>query len=369
MTRSMHRRLQGIAFAFAGVVPVFTTTGCEDPILIVGDLPGIMRRVAGVPNSVGSNVDSLAILTRLDMPRGLATARDGTLYIADTGNARIVAVSPAGRASVIASSVGCVDACLVEPYAVDVANDGSIWIADPGAQRIFQLDPESGILEARVGSGVQGDSPDGTPALEAQLNAPTGIAISSDGGVYFSERGGHRIRWLQSPGVLRTLAGTGEAGYSDGSPATNARLNGPSGMTIVAGTLYFADEQNNRVRTVGLVGGGIRTIVGNGVAGYAETDTIAATAKLNRPRAVAVTPDASQLFIADAANGRVRVVNLSSGRISRFAGTGKPLFSGEGLDAADTSLEAPGGLAIHSDGTLFIADTGHQIVWRTPLRF
>ena len=367
----MTRRLRSSALAVtAALLPLSGSLACEDPIIIVGDLPGIMHRAAGVPNLIGSNVDSLANRTRLHEPRGLATGADGTLFIADSRNARIVAVSPAGRARVLASAADCESDCLVAPHGVAVADDGLVWIADPGAHRVFRLDPVTGILEVRAGTGVAGDAPDGTLALEAELRAPTGIAIGPGGTPYFSEYGGHRIRWIVSQGALRTLAGTGEAGYSgDGVPALAARLDSPAGMAIHASLLYFADEKNHRVRSVSLSGGAIRNVAGNGVAGFSETDTIAIAAKLNRPMDVAVTPDGQQLFIADTYNHRVRAVRLDAGRIRRFAGTGSPLFDGEGLDAADTSLELPGGLTVHDDGTLFLSDTGHHIVWRTPLRF
>ncbi|HUF13747.1 MAG TPA: hypothetical protein VMN78_11650 [Longimicrobiales bacterium] len=344
-------------------------TACEDPILIIGDLPGTMRRVAGIPNRAGPAVDSLATQSQLFTPRGLAVAADGTLYIADSRNARIVAVTPTGRASVVASAVSCTDACLVEPHGVALAGDGSLWIADPGAHRLFRLDLDTQHLEVRAGTGVAGASPEGTQALEADLNRPTGIAVSANGVVYFSERGGHRILWIQSQGGLRILAGTGEAGFSDDSPATNARLNGPAGLFISGTTLYFADLQNDRVRAVALNGGSIRTVAGNGVAGYSESDSIAPSAKLNSPIAVVVTHDGTQLFIADEDNHRVRVVNLATRRISSFAGTGNPAFTGERLDATDTGLDLPSGLGVHPGGELFISVAGHQIVWRTALRF
>ena len=373
MRRSLSLAPVRRAMSTLGALALVTLGGavaCEDPIILIGDLPGSMRVFAGIPDEIGATVDSIARLTELHDPRGLALASDGTVYIADSSNGRVLAVSPGGRATVLADESSCDgDACLVEPFALDVASDGSIWIADHGAHRIFRLDPESRALELRAGTGGAGDAPDFTPALEAAINAPAGIAIASGGLVYFSERGGHRVRWIQQNGTLRTIAGNGIAGYADGSPATQARLNGPMGLEIAGVLMYVADEQNNRVREVNLSGGGIRTIAGNGIAAYAETDTIAVTAKLNRPRAVALTADRSQLFIADALNHRVRVVHLATGRISTFGGTGSVVFGGEGLDAGDTSLEEPSGLAVHSDGSLFIADTGHHVVWRTRLRF
>lgn len=351
------------------VLPALTLTGCDDPLLIVGDLPGIMRRTAGLPNSVGSFTDSLALRTQVHEPWGLAVADDGTLFVADSRNARIVEVGPAGRARIVAAAQGCSGVCLVRPRGLALRGD-ALYIADPDADRVFALDLASGALQVLAGDGSEGDAADGLAGPDAPLRDPTGVAVADDGIVYFSERGGHRIRWLTGSGLLRTLAGTGEPGYDgDGTDAARVRLFGPAGMEIHERTLYFADEMNDRVRSVELASGRIRTIAGIGVPGYEFGDTIAVTAKLNRPRAVALSPDGLQLFIADAANHRVRVVNQSSGRISPFAGTGSSQYTGEGLDAPDTSLNLPAGLAVHGSGTLFVADTGHQLVWRTRVRF
>lgn len=342
---------------------------CEDPIIFVGDLPGIMRIVAGVPTEIGENVDSLARSTEMNEPRGIALDDDGTLYIADSRNSRILAVSPAGALRVLTDSTLCTSVCLARPRGVAVAPDGSIWIADELAHRLFRLEPVSRTLEVRAGTGVAGSSPDGTPGLEAMLNAPSGIAVTSGGVVYFTERDGHRVRWLTTSGHVRTIAGTGERGFSEGSPATEARLDSPEALALHGSLLYVADTQNDRVRVINLVGGGIRTIAGIGVAGYAQTDSVASSAKLNRPRAVAVSTDGERLFIGDGLNHRVRVVDLDENRISTFAGTGDPAYTDEGLDAPATSLSNPSGLATHRDGVLFISDTGHQVVWMTRLRF
>ena len=341
---------------------------CGEPIIVSGEQPGVMTIVAGVPDRYGNAVDSAATATELALPRGVAIGADGTLYIADTDNARVIAVSSAGGASVVVSAQGCSQDCLVAPTALAVELDGTLWIADAGAHRIFRLAAGGGTLEVVAGTGTEGSDPDGTPALAARIARPSGIAVDDDGTVYFSELTGNQVRTLDAAGGLLTVAGRGDAGYSEG-PAATAMLDGPAGLALDGATLYIADERNHRVRALDLTGGMIRTVAGIGVAGFADTDSLASTARLNRPRDVAVGPDGTQLFIAEAGSHIVRVVGLGTGRIARFAGTGDTDFNGEGGDAGETALNTPSGVAVHGDGMLFIADTGHHIVWRTPSRF
>ena len=363
----MSRRV--LSGAWALIACVAALAACGDPIIVSGDQPGVMTIAAGVPNRYGDALDSTATSTELALPLGVAVGADGVLYIADGDHARIRAVTSAGRASVPASADGCVDACLVRPSAVAVETDGTLWIADAGAHRIFRLAAGSDALEVMAGTGVEGSDPDGTPGPSARLARPFGIVVDDDGTVYFSEQNGNRVRTFDAAGSLLTVAGNGNAGYSEGQPATNAMLDGPAGLALDGTTLYIADERNHRVRALDLSRSMIRTVAGIGVAGFSDTDTLALNARLNRPRAVAVSEDGTQLFIAEAGSHIVRIVGLGTGRTARFAGTGDTDFNGQGGDAGATSLDQPSGIAIHDDGMLFISDTGHHLVWRTPSRF
>ncbi len=91
-------------------------------------------------------------------------------------------------------------------------------------------------------------------------------------------------------------------------------------------------------------------------------------AHLRNPTAVAVSPDGRTLYIADTGNNRVRAVDLLRGTIITFAGTGDVQFTGDLQPAGETALDSPGGVTVSPHGLLFIADTGHSLVWRTPVR-
>jgi DNA-binding beta-propeller fold protein YncE len=196
------------------------------------------------------------------------------------------------------------------------------------------------------------------------------VVVLPDGRVLIAERNANRIRVIGPDGRLQTFAGTGTAGRSgDNGPAIAAQLFAPTGLALGATTLYITDAGNNLVRAIDLNTGTIRTVAGSGVAGFAGDNGPALDAMLNQPWAADISPDGQNLFITEIANNRVRVVNLTAGTISTFAGTGATTYNGNGRSAGETALQAPFGVAVGPAGFLFIADTGHHLVWRTVIRF
>ena len=353
---------------------------CGDPVLVVGDAPGSMRIVAGVGDSTGTRVDPVATRTLLTDPTAPVTDSEGLLYFADQGAARVVngverpfgrvfVVASDGRLDVLVPDGGCVGAvCLERPVAMALGPGGTLLIADESGNRILSLDPATGALTVIAGTGAAQSSPDGTPASEANLNRPGGVVTGGDGAIYVTERASHRVRVIRD-GVLGTVAGTGTAGSTgDEGPALLARFDAPSGLAIAGDVLYVADEANQRVRAIDLTDGSIRRVAGTGVAGGAGDGGAASGAQLDGPRALAVTPDRLLLYIAERTGHRVRVVNLATGAIATFAGTGDPEFLGAGRPAGLTGLDSPSGLAMSDHGFLHIADSGNAVVWRTTIR-
>lgn len=343
--------------------------GCGDPVVVLGDWPGTMRIVAGVPNLSGSSVDSLATRTRLTTPRGVAVDDDGVLYVVDQ-RARILAVYSSGEVDVLVDHSICrEEPCLKGPDGMVLDGKGGLIVADPTAARVWRLNLASGSIEVVAGDGTSGNSPDGTPALDASLYLPTGVAVTSDGRICFTERFGNRVRVIEDDGLLSTLAGTGDSGFAgDGGPAAAARLRTPMGLVAGGGTLYIADTGNQRIRKVDLQTGIIETVAGDGYAGDTGDNGRAIDARLNAPEALAISNDMRTLFIGDANNHRVRVVNLETGIITTFAGTGHPVHTGGDNMAAQTAIRRPGGLVVSKQHMLFVSD-GNHIVWRTPIRF
>jgi sugar lactone lactonase YvrE len=159
----------------------------------------------------------------------------------------------------------------------------------------------------------------------------------------------------QALGTIATVAGTGTAGSGgDTQQATAAQLGHPHGVAVdSAGNLYIADLSNNRVRKVA-PNGTITTVAGTGTPGDSGDGGPATSAQLNNPSGVAVDSDGN-LYIADYRSHRVRKVE-PGGTITTVAGTGTSGYGGDGGPATAAQLAFPGGVAVDGDGNLYIAD-------------
>lgn len=345
--------------------------GCGEPVAVIGDVPGIMRVVAGIPNEVGETAEAQATDSRIGDPAGMAIDSEGNLYVVETLNERIVAVASNGALRVVRADRFCsASPCLEEPIDAALDPQGRLVVADREGRRIWRIDTDSGAGNVIAGTGAAAAAPDGTPATEASLQDPRGVAVDDDGTVYFTERTGHRVRYIDGAGALQTLAGTGVDGFDgDGGAAADAQLSTPGGLGIAAGVLYVADSGNDRIRAIDLDAGTIMTVAGNGVRGYSGDGVPAVSSALNFPEDVAATPDGRRIFIADRGNHRVRHVPFPSGMIETFAGTGEPEFTGDQIDAGAVGLAFPSGVATGPFGFLFVADPGHDVVWRVVLGF
>lgn len=341
--------------------------GCGDPVVVLGDWPGYMRVVVGVPNTFGTGFDTIATRIRMSSPHGLAAAKDGSIFVSDESGL-IVRVAPDGSAwRVIPPQGGCATNCVQKPTGMTVDSSGALIVADPVAERLWSVDPVGGSARPIAGSGAEGSGPDG-PALATAISVPSAATVDGAGRIYFSEKGGNRVRRLDVDGSLHTVAGSGATGSGgDGGPATSALLNGPVGIAIAGGVLYLADSGNHRVRAVDLASGMIRTVAGTGSPGFGGDGGPAISALLNNPQGLSVTQDGRSLFIVDNLNQRVRLVELSSGTIRTFAGTGETTYSGAGRSAAETALSNPLDVIVSPYGQLYLVDAGHYVVWRTPL--
>jgi sugar lactone lactonase YvrE len=210
-----------------------------------------------------------------------------------------------------------------------------------------------------VGTGEKGFGGDGGPATRALLNGPFDVAFDAAGNFYFSDTFNNRVRRVDGrSGTITTVAGNGGKGYGgDGGAATQAALNEPYGIAIDrTGNLYIADRLNRRVRRVDAASGVITTVAGTGEAAYSGDGAPAAAAGLAEPNGLAFDPGQTRLYITDVADHRVRVVDLASGRIATFAGTGAAEHSGDGGPANRAGVFGARAVRVAADGTVYILE-------------
>jgi len=219
------------------------------------------------------------------------------------------------------------------------------------------------VIRTVAGTGYKGNYGDGGPADTAQLNTPQAVVVDKSGNFYIADYQNNLIREVTKNGIISTVVGilnSGGAYNGDGIPASSAQLNGPQGLALDAsGNLYIADAANNRVRIVNFSSGNINTFAGTGSAGYSGDTYGASTAQLNNPTSVAVDK-AGNVYIADYNNYVVRKVN-TLGNISTVAGNDTAGYTGDGGQATLAHI-VPNGICVDTAGNLYIADGSYNVI-------
>lgn len=220
-----------------------------------------------------------------------------------------------------------------------------------------------------AGTGKQGFSGDGGPATAAQIDNPFGVVRGPDGAIWFCEYTGQRIRRVAPDGTISTVAGSGKKGYSgDGGPALAAAFNLPHELRFDAtGDLFIVDMTNHAVRKVDMKTKIISTIAGTGKPGYSGDGGPATKAELKQPHSIQFGPEGA-LYICDIGNHVIRRVDMKTGLISTFAGTGKPGNTPDGATIEGTPLKGPRSLDFDRTGNLWLATREGNQVFRFDLK-
>ncbi len=386
---------------------------------------GTITTIAGTGYANYSGDGGNPILADLNNPQDVAVGPDGGIYIADTNNQFIrevvagsinyVAGSGAagyagdGGSATAATTNGGPGVAVYNPTAIAFDSSGNYYIADSGNNRIRKVVVKgditdtvasAGTIHTAAGDGAQGFAGDGSPAINASLNQPTGVVVDSQGNIYIADNGNARIRKVSSSGTITTVGGNGILSYSgDGGLATAAQLNAPAGVSTSDGIFFIADSQNAVVRIVnkGIISsvgsgsfklprgmaadsagnayvadseanrvwkigtnGSVTAFAGTGSQGYGGDGGPAASAELNSPTSVAID-GAGNVYIDDFSNQRIREVG-SDGTINTVAGNGLQGYSGDGGPAIMASFNEALGIAVDAAGNLYIADSNNNVI-------
>ena len=217
-------------------------------------------------------------------------------------------------------------------------------------------DAGAATISIVAGTGAPGFSPDGSPAKDARLNNPYGITHGPDGSLYVCDMGNQVIRRIDLSGKIRTVAGSGVRGYSgDGGPALSARLNEPYEVRFDhSGNMFFVERLNHVVRRVDARTGNISTVAGTGKPGFDGDTGPAMKATLKEPHSLQFD-SAGNLFVCDIGNHRVRKIDLKAGTIVTVGGTGKKSTPQDGGLFPVSPLAGPRALDFDRSGALWLA--------------
>ena len=259
------------------------------------------------------------------------------------------------------------DADVYDPSSVTLDSAGNYYFGDCAQNRVFKVNT-SGILSVVAGSGLPGYAGDGVTggAPNALLYCPTGVAVDSSGNVYLSDSYNSVVRKVDTANTITTIAGNYSDGCTyngNGSPATHFDLCHPEGLAVDhSGNLYITDQLNSLIRKLVLSSSTISNFAGTGVAGYGGDGGLATAALLYYPAAIALDT-AGDLFIADSYNYRIREVTASNKKIKTVAGNGTAGYTGDGLAATNATMNQVFGVAVNTAGTkVTIADTYNAVI-------
>jgi sugar lactone lactonase YvrE len=325
-------------------------------------VPSAIWTIAGSGDGPAFSGDGgSATRARLNGPAAVVVDADGNVDIADAGNNRIRRVSPDGTIVTIAGTGTAgfagdngpaVGAQLSFPAGLAVDAAGDLFVADAANNRIRRLSPD-GTIVTIAGTGTAGFAGDSGPAVDAELNFPTGLAVDSAGGLLVADQENNRIRRIDPNGTILTIAGNGDP----------TQLSEPTDVAVnPQGTIYIADSMNNCIRVASPIGLG--TVVGTGVQGFGGDGGRADAALLSRPHSIRFDR-AGHLYVADTGNQRIRRID-TLGTITTLAGDGAFGFLGDGGSGTSAELAGPVGLAVDGDGNVLVADQGNDRVrWLT----
>ncbi|WP_184550738.1 NHL repeat-containing protein [Mucilaginibacter sp. FT3.2] len=336
---------------------VGTGYGSVIEITTGGDLTSKVGTVSTLAGNANPDlIDGTGAAASFYSPQGITIDNTGTLIIADAFNSAIRKVTTGGAVTTLTGdgTIGYVDGSLADarfyaPQSLVTDATGNIYVADFSNNIIRKITP-AGVVSTLAGSGSAGYD-DGT-GIAASFNNPRGLVFDATGNLYVSDRGNNLIRKVTPAGVVTTFAGSRASTYADQATATSAAFNRPSGIAIdAAGNLFVADALNYSVRKI-TSAGVVTTFLGD------PTHKV-----IGSPSAL--TFDAKgNLFIVDQ-TGRVFEVTTDKTLLTL---AGKSATAGYTEGSGSSALFAsPQGVAADASGNIYVADAGNNSIRKIVL--
>jgi streptogramin lyase len=350
----------GIAADSAGNLYVANTSG--HTIRKIAMPACSVSTLAGLPGTSGS-ADGTATAARFSYPRGVAMDGDGSVLVADSSNAAIRRVTQGGEVTTVAGvlrSPGSSDgtgaaARFGSPYGIAATPDGFVIVDAVGST--LRTMTTAAVVTTLAGTAAQAGGIDGS-GRAARFDHPYGMAIDAADNVYVADWSGQVVRKVTSAGIVTTIAGAyGMAGTVDG-PAADARFTSPNGVAVDAsGNVYVSESARHTVRKIA-ANGAVTTLAGlSGTSGTANGT--GSEARFNQPYGLAVDSDGN-VYVADRGNNAIRRVT-SAGVVTTYAGLpGSTDLAVDGTagPGGTARFSAPESVALDAGGNLFVADYG-----------
>ncbi len=331
-----------------------------DAIYVVDVQAETASLVAGLPGTPGS-ADGVGMAARFRSPNGLALDGDGGLYVTDQENYTLrwidldagQVTTLAGAAGQYGSTDGLGGAARFSYLGGVAVGGGQVFIADQGNDEVRQYSPATGQVTTVAGRAGFAGSTDAT-GVAARFDAPQGVLADGQGHVYVADQANDTVRQITTAGggVVTTLLGLApHAGEVDGAALGGAEFDGPVGLCTDGTTLYLIDSYGNTVREIDPVTLQVTTLAGGS---YGTADGVGVSAQFDNPTDC-VCDQAGNLYVADTDNETIRKIVIATAKVSTLAG----LAGTEGFQDGTGNMalfEYPRGLALDSNGSLYVAD-------------
>jgi streptogramin lyase len=309
-----------------------------------------------VPRTHFFRPHSAMLLPRLTCPLAVLLA---LLAAAHAPAAEISTIAGSGANKYEGDGGPALKAGVGGPFGLVVGPDGALYVCETTNHVIRRIDLKTGVATTVVGTGKKGNDGDGGPATKAKVTEPYELRFDKDGHLYFVDMVAAVVRRVDArTGVITTVAGTGQPGFGgDGGPAAAAQLKQPHSIALDnQGALYICDIGNHRVRRVDLATGTISTFAGTGAKQPTPDGAPIDGTPLNGPRALDFDGDHS-LYLALREGNAIYRIDLNARTLHHLAGTGKQGYAGDGGPAKKAVLAGPKGVALGPGGDLYFADT------------